>query len=82
MARAISTAAEVVGEVNGRWSTASGIAPPGTETRGQARFGARYTYKSFRWDGAVIMGLTPIDPGVGMAAGFTYVFTAFHTPTP
>lgn len=79
-ARAISTAAEVVGEINGRWSTASGVAPPGTETRGQARFGARYTHGSVRWDGAVIMGLTPIDPGVGMAAGFTYVFNAFHTP--
>ena len=79
-ARAISTAAEVVGEVNGRWSTASGVAPPGTETRGQARFGARYPRGSIRWDGAVIMGLTPIDPGVGMAAGFTYVFNAFHTP--
>ncbi len=79
-ARAITTGAEVVGEVNGRWSTASGVAPPGTETRGQARFGARYTHGSIRWDGAVIMGLTPIDPGVGMAAGFTYVFNAFHTP--
>ena len=79
-ARAISTGAEVVGEVNGRWSTASGVAPPGTETRGQARFGARYTRGSIRWDGAVIMGLTPIDLGVGMAAGFTYVFNAFHTP--
>ena len=56
------------------------MAPPGTETRGQARFGARYTRGSIRWDGAVIMGLTPIDPGVGMAAGFTYVFNAFHTP--
>ena len=79
-ARAITTAAEVVGEINGRWSTASGVAPPGTETRGQARFGARYTHGSLRWDGAVIMGLTPIDPGVGMAGGFTYVFNAFHTP--
>ncbi|MEQ1896488.1 MAG: hypothetical protein ABL971_03760 [Vicinamibacterales bacterium] len=79
-ARAITTAAEVVGEINGRWSTASGVAPPGTETRGQARFGARYTHGSVRWDGAVIIGLTSIDPGVGMAGGFTYVFNAFNVP--
>jgi len=76
-ARALTAASEVVGEVNGRWSTASGVAPPGTETRGQARFGARYTHGSLRWDGALIAGLTPVDPGFGVAAGFTYVFNAF-----
>ncbi len=76
-ARALTASAEVVGEVNGRVSTASGVAPPGTETRGQARFGARYTHGSLRWDAALIAGLTPVDPGVGVAAGFTYVFTAF-----
>lgn len=79
-ARAITAATEVVGEVNGRWSTASGVAPPGTETRGQARFGARYTRGSLRWDGAIIMGLTPVDPGVGIAGGFTFVFDAFKVP--
>lgn len=76
-ARALTSASEVVGEVNGRVSTASGVAPPGTETRGQARFGARYTHGSLRWDAALIAGLTPVDPGVGVAAGFTYVFNAF-----
>ncbi len=79
-ARAITTAVEVVGEVNGRWSTASGVAPAGTETRGQARFGARYTHGLLRWDAAVIAGLTPSDPGVGVAAGVTYVFNAFKVP--
>lgn len=79
-ARAITAAAEVVGEVNGRWSTASGVAPAGTETRGQARFGARYTHGLLRWDAAVIAGLTPSDPGVGFAAGVTYVFNAFKVP--
>lgn len=76
-ARALTAASEVVGEVNGRWSTARGVPPAGTETRGQARFGARYTRGSLRWDAALIAGLTPIDPGVGVAAGFTWVFTAF-----
>jgi hypothetical protein len=79
-ARALNTAAEVVGEVNGRWSTRPGVAPSGTETRGQARFGVRYTHGSLRWDGALVMGLTPLDPGVGIAAGFTYVLDAFTTP--
>ncbi len=79
-ARALNQAAEVVGEVNGRWSTRDGVPPPGTETRGQARFGARYTHGRFRWDAALVMGLTPVDPGVGFAAGFTSVFNAFSIP--
>ena len=39
-ARALTQQAEVVGEVNGRISTRSGGPPPGTESRGIARFGA------------------------------------------
>lgn len=79
-ARALTGAAEVVGEVNGRWSTRPGVPPAGTESRGQARFGARYTHGLMRWDAALLMGLTTTDPGVGVAAGFTYVFNAFKVP--
>jgi hypothetical protein len=79
-ARAITTGAEVVGEINGRLDTRSGEPPPGTETRGMARFGARYTLGSWRGDAALLIGLTSVDPSVGVTAGFTYVFDAFPAP--
>jgi hypothetical protein len=79
-ARALSTAVEVVGEVNGRLDTRNGEPPPGTESRGMARFGGRYTLGSWRGDVALLIGLTSVDPGVGMSTGFTYVFDAFPAP--
>ena len=79
-ARALTQQAELVGELNGRVSTRSGEPPPGTESRGIARFGARYTFGSWRADGAVLFGLTSTDPTFGFAAGFTYVFNAFQVP--
>ena len=42
-ARALTNAAEIVGEVNGRLDTRAGDPPPGTESRGLVRIGARYT---------------------------------------
>jgi hypothetical protein len=79
-ARALTTAAEVVGEVNGRLDTRAGDPPPGTESRGLARIGARYTVGGWRGDAAVFFGLTSRDPHLGVAAGFTYVFNAFTVP--
>lgn len=79
-ARALTQQAEVVGEVNGRISTRSGEPPPGTESRGIARIGARYTFGSWRADGALLFGVTSPDPSFGFAAGFTYVFNAFQVP--
>jgi hypothetical protein len=79
-ARALSTAVEVVGEVNGRLDTRNGEPPPGTESRGMARFGGRYTLGSWRGDVALLIGLTSVDPGVGISTGFTYVFDAFPAP--
>jgi len=79
-ARALTQAAEVVGEINGHASTRSGVPPPGTESRGTVRFGARYTIGSWRADGAFLFGVTSRDPSVGLAAGFTYVFNAFQIP--
>jgi hypothetical protein len=80
LARALTQQAEVVGELNGRVSTRSGEPPPGTESRAVARFGARYTVGSWRADGALLFGLTSIDPTFGFTAGFTYVFQAFQVP--
>jgi len=79
-ARALSQAAEVVGEVNGRADTRAGDPPPGTESRSTVRFGGRYTIGTLRADAAILFGITSSDPGVGFAAGFTYVFNAFQVP--
>lgn len=79
-ARALTNALEVVGEVNGRVDTRHGQPPPGTETRGMFRFGTRYTAGGWRGDAALLLGLTNTDPGVGVSAGFTYVFDAFKVP--
>jgi len=79
-ARALTEAAEVVGEVNGRVSTRSGEPPPGTDTRGTVRFGGRYTIGGWRADAALLFGITSRDPSVGVAAGFTYIFDAFQVP--
>jgi len=79
-ARAVTQAAEIVGEVNGRVSTRSGDAFPGTETRGLLRLGGRFTKGTLRLDAGVFFGLTTIDPTVGVTVGFTYVFNAFKVP--
>lgn len=76
-ARAISNGAEVVGEINGRLDTRSGDPFPGTESRSTARFGARYTVGGWRGDVGLLVGLTSVDPSVGVTAGFTYVFDSF-----
>jgi hypothetical protein len=79
-ARAITNAAEVVGEVNGRANTRSAGPLPGTESRSIVRMGLRYTTGGLRGDAALLLGATNDDPGIGFTAGFTYVFTAFQVP--
>jgi hypothetical protein len=78
-ARAVTQAAELVGELNGRISTRD-IAFPGTESRGIIKVGGRYTHGPIRFDAAVFFGLTTIDPTIGFTTGFTYVFNAFTVP--
>ena len=80
VARALTDRAEVVAEVNGRASVRSGGAFPGTESRGIITLGSRYTPGSVRFDGALLFGLTAIDPTVGFTGGITYVFRAFSLP--
>ena len=79
-ARAITNAAEVVGEVNGRANTRGAGPLPGTESRSIVRMGLHYTYGGWRGDAALLLGATNNDPGVGFTAGFTYVFSAFQVP--
>lgn len=79
-ARAMTQAAELVGEVNGRVSTRSGGALPGTESRGKLTLGGRFTRGMLRLDAGVFFGLTTVDPTIGATLGFTYVFNAFKVP--
>ena len=78
-ARAVTQAAELVGELNGRVSTRSN-AFTGTESRGILKIGGRYTHGPVRFDAGVFVGLTTIDPTVGLTVGGTYVFNAFKVP--
>lgn len=77
LARAVTNDSEVVGELNGRVSTRSGGPYPGTDTRGVAALGARYTRGPIRFDGRVLFGLHEPDARLGVGVGFTYVFNAF-----
>jgi len=78
-ARAVTQAAELVGELNGRASLRT-EAFPGTESRGTLKIGGRYTHGPVRFDAGVFVGMTTLDPTVGFTAGFTYVFNAFTIP--
>jgi hypothetical protein len=79
VARAISPAAEIVGEFVGRANFAN-IVTPGAEDRGLLRFAARYTTSGVRLDAGILLGLTPRDPEFGLTGGFTWVFDAFKIP--
>jgi hypothetical protein len=79
VARAVTQRAEFVGEFMGRANFAN-IVTPGAEDRGLLRFGARYTMSGVRFDGGVLVGLTPRDPAIGLTAGFTWVFDAVKIP--
>jgi hypothetical protein len=79
-ARALTQQVEIVGELNGRESTRSGDAFPGTESRGLLKLGGRFTHGPVRFDAGLFFGLTSIDPTIGFTTGFTYVFNAFTIP--
>ena len=80
LARAVTEAAEMVGEFNGRFDVRNGDPPPGTGSRSIFRLGTRYTIGGWRGDASLFIGLTSNDPHVGVGAGFTYVFNAFSVP--
>ena len=80
LARAVTQEAEFVGELNGRVSTRSGEAFPGTESRGTLKFGGRYTTGPVRFDTAIFFGTTTLDPAIGFTVGLTYVFNALTIP--
>lgn len=77
LARAIGGGFEFVSEYNGRLNTASSNPAPGTESRGVARGGLRFTHGPVRLDTAALIGATSRDLDLGVTAGLTWVFTAF-----
>ena len=79
-ARAFAEGAEIVGEVHGRANTRPGTPPPGTDSSGYARFGARFTRGLIRVDAALVAGLTTRDAGLGVTTGLTWVFRALELP--
>jgi hypothetical protein len=81
IARAVLEGVEVVGEINGRWSTREeGNTPIGTESRANMRLGGRVTARTVRVDGGLIIGMTPRDPDLGFTIGVTWVFRGFTLP--
>ena len=75
VARALTNAFEVVGEVNGRLTPFEKIVPIGLESRAVMRLAGRYTYSMLRLDFGLLAGLTKRDPSFGISAGATYVIT-------
>jgi len=80
LARAVVGGLELVTEYNGRMNLAASSPVPGTENRGVARAGLRFTRGPVRLDAAVLVGATSSDLDLGATAGLTWVFTAFRMP--
>jgi hypothetical protein len=49
----------------------------GTESHAMMRVGARVTKGPIRGDGALLIGVTELDPTWGITGGITWVFRAF-----
>jgi hypothetical protein len=77
VARAVAQGVEIVGEINGRLNTREGTPPIATESRALMRIGSRFTKGPVRMDGALIIGVTDVDPTWGFTGGVTWVFKAF-----
>ena len=80
LAAALGHGFEVVSEYNGRMNLAASSPVPGTENRGVARAGLRFTRGAVRLDAAALMGATSTDLDLGATAGLTWVFRAFRLP--
>ena len=75
IARALTNAFEIVGEVNGRLSSFEEIVPGSPESRAVMRVAGRYTYAMLRLDFGILLGITNSDPNFGISGGATYVIT-------
>ncbi len=68
-------------DANGWISTRSGPAPPGTDARGTATIGFRYTRGSIRFDAGLYNALTSEDGRTGLTGGLTWTFKNFLQPS-
>ena len=73
IARAVTNAFEVVGELNGRLPPFEEFTPGGLESRSVFRLAGRYTYSWMRLDFGILAGITERDPSFGFTGGITYV---------
>jgi len=80
LAGAVGRGVELVSEYNGRMNLAASSPVPGTENRGVARAGLRFTRGAVRLDAAALFGATSTDLDLGATAGLTWVFRAFRMP--
>ena len=71
---------DLVSEYNGRMNLAATSPVPGTENRGVARAGLRFTHRAVRLDAAALFGATSTDLDLGATAGLTWTFRAFRIP--
>ncbi len=71
---------ELVSEYNGRMNLAASSPVPGTENRGVARAGLRFSRGRVRLDAAALVGATSTDLDLGATAGLTWIFRAFRMP--
>lgn len=74
VARALTQAAEVVGEINGRLHTSDLEPAPGTQSSAIMRGGLRYTRGRVRIDAGALVGVLAEDPKFGITTGLTWVF--------
>jgi hypothetical protein len=79
-ARALSSRAEVVAEIAGRYQAYRETPPPAAENRARLLGGLRYTIGAARLDAALAAGLTGIDPPLTVTAGVTWAIDAFTLP--
>lgn len=73
VARALTQASEVVGEINGRLHTGDNDPPPGTQSSAIVRGGLRFTKGPVRIDAGALVGVLAEDPKFGVTAGLTWV---------
>lgn len=78
LAARVGRGVELVSEYNGRMNLAATSPVAGTENRGMARAGVRYSRGSVRLDAAALFGATSDDLDIGATAGLTWVFRAFR----
>lgn len=71
---------ELATEYNGRMNLAASSPVPGTENRGVARAGLRFSRGAMRLDAAALFGATSTDLDLGATAGLTWTFRAFSMP--